>query len=113
MEIGKQGTKNRNTEEWKLSAISLLVKDKDNIADPTKYRPIALLDTLYKIYTSILSDPSQAGSLPNRSTYEQITSLLNTIEDKEQVPEDNFAIILTRLRNTNQICESYHVFVPR
>jgi len=43
------------SEEWKLSAISLLIKDKDNVTDPTKYRPVALLDTLYKVYTSILS----------------------------------------------------------
>jgi len=69
MEGGKQGAKNRNADEWKLSAISLLVKDKDNIADPTKYRPIALLDTLYKIYTSILSARLQSSRKPAKQIH--------------------------------------------
>ena len=42
-------------EAWKHSTISLLEKN-SNTNLPEMYRPIALLDTLYKIYTSILNN---------------------------------------------------------
>src|SRR3954471_20512210 len=41
-------------DRWKVSVITLLQKDKDKSHIPTEYRPISLLDTLYKVYTTWL-----------------------------------------------------------
>jgi hypothetical protein len=68
--------------------IILLEKDPENKIQPGKYRPIALLDTLYKVYTSI-----QSGSQKSRTTGEQVTSLLAALEDRKQASHDQFAMI--------------------
>jgi exonuclease III len=97
-------------EEWKITAIILLEKDEKNREDPTKYRPIALLDTLYKIYTAILSirltkfindnnilSPLQAGYQKGKTTHDQISILVNILEDRKLKPTDEFGMILVDL----------------
>jgi len=60
-------------EQWKSSAIILLEKDPKFKTDPSKYRPIALLDTMYKIYTATTSfrqsrlEPAKEEALKNSS----------------------------------------------
>ena len=84
-------------DRWKVSSITLLQKDKDKSHIPTEYRPISLLDTLYKIYTTwlywelrehvrdknILSDV-QMGGKEGLGTADVIFSIMGMMEDARE-----------------------------
>jgi hypothetical protein len=77
---------------WKKSEISLLFKSGDP-KSISNYRPIALLNTFYKLFTNILNQhllkqclqknlfsKSQLGFMPGRSTIENVSLLCSIIE---------------------------------
>jgi hypothetical protein len=81
-------------EVWKICAIILLEKDPRCNFLPEAYRPIALCNTMYKVYTSILNEklrehieangflsPSQYGFAKGKSTVEPVITLINVLED--------------------------------
>ena len=84
-------------ERWKTSVISLLEKDKEKNHIPTEYRPVALLDTLYKVYTTwlywelrehvnernILSE-AQMGGKKGLGTADAILTIMSVMEDAYQ-----------------------------
>jgi len=84
-------------DRWKVSVITLLQKDKDKSHIPTEYRPISLLDTLYKVYTTwlywelrehvrekeILSDV-QMGGKEGLGTADAVFSIMGVMEDAKE-----------------------------
>ena len=78
---------------WKRSQTVLLAKDGDP-TDPNNYRPIGLMLTVYKLWTSLLTEvlaeyaetqrilgDSQEGFRRGRNTQRQLANLLNALED--------------------------------
>lgn len=93
--------------EWKLSMITLIEKDPSQKSNPAKYRPIALLDNLYKIFTLIITkrltrycqenkiiSNLQAGSQKGRSTTEQISALIAILEDAKTSSQEPIIVTL-------------------
>jgi len=83
----------------------LLEKDPRTNFLPEAYRPIALCNTLYKVYTTLLYEkvkehmevnkllsPAQYGFAKGKSTSEPIITLINVLEDtkKDKVPKPVF-----------------------
>ena len=79
-------------EEWHDSCTFLIYKSGD-AADPTNYRPIALLNTFNKAFTSVINNrlskfleknnilaEMQGGFRPGRTTFTKIWTLVQTIE---------------------------------
>jgi exonuclease III/ribonuclease HI len=79
---------------WKESQTILLYKDKGDITDITKYRPVGLLNTVYKLWTrhittamadyaetyQILS-PNQKGFRQASTTMQQAQTIIMALED--------------------------------
>ena len=92
--------------EWCRSNTVLLYKEGDGL-NTTNWRPIALANTLYKLYTSmltvigstfaeacgILSD-SQEGFRAHRSTARQLQMLVAALEDARLTGKDIFALYI-------------------
>ena len=85
---------------WKHSKTILLHK-KDDPTHITNYRPIALANTIYKLYTSTLTTLltsygekhrilhfSQEGFRPQRNTLRQIQTIIATLEDAKLTTND-------------------------
>ncbi|MCL4419234.1 reverse transcriptase family protein, partial [Patescibacteria group bacterium] len=84
-------------ETWRRSKLVLLPKTSNPRPKPGEYRPIALLDTMYKIYTSmilgrltkhldnneILSE-AQCGGRKGRSTTTCLHTVIGLLEDAKQ-----------------------------
>ena len=83
-------------EMWQVGSIKLIPKSKDK-GNPSNFRPITLLQVLYKVFTNILEErlyqfvtlnnfisPYQAGFRKGYSTFSQINILNNILEDKIQ-----------------------------
>jgi hypothetical protein len=94
-------------DSWKENLTILLYKNKGETTDPSKYRPIALLDTLYKLWTSlqakVLSDfaeehsilsPSQAGFRKYNNTIQQLQLLTSAIEDARLTGQNIYALMV-------------------
>jgi len=84
---------------WRICAIILLEKDPKSNFLPEFYRPIALCNTMYKVYTTILNEklrehleanklllPSQYGFAKGKSTVEPVMTLINFLEDARKGP---------------------------
>uniref|UniRef100_A0A803TXE0 Reverse transcriptase domain-containing protein n=1 Tax=Anolis carolinensis TaxID=28377 RepID=A0A803TXE0_ANOCA len=89
---------------WKEANITLLPKEKADMANVKNYRPISLLNTDYKIFTSILAarlkevlkdriKEEQAGFLPGRHMRENIRTILNAIEFYDKNPQKEIAFL--------------------
>ncbi|PRP80605.1 hypothetical protein PROFUN_11548 [Planoprotostelium fungivorum] len=81
---------------WRTASVSMIYKDKDK-ANPLNYRPISLLDTVYKTLSHIITSRltkvveenkilshRQFGFRANRSTTHCITDLISCITDSHQ-----------------------------
>ena len=81
-------------EAWRICAIVLLEKDPSSNFLPENYRPISLLNTLYKVYTTFLHEQLkehmvsnnlmakiQYGYAKGKSTIEPIMTVINVLED--------------------------------
>ena len=92
---------------WKESYTILLYKNKGEITDLTKYRPIALLNTLYKLWTKlqkrVLSDyaeehsllsSQQAGFRKERNTTQQLQLITSALEDARLTGQNLYALIV-------------------
>lgn len=80
--------------DWKLSYTNLLEKDNADTADLKKKRPIGLLNTMYKLWTKLVSrglaryaetnrilSTAQAGFRQHQNTMDQIQLLIMALED--------------------------------
>ncbi|MFN7883444.1 MAG: RNA-directed DNA polymerase, partial [bacterium] len=92
---------------WKESYTILLYKNKGETTDINKYRPIALLNTIYKLWTKlqqrILSDyaeehnllsSQQAGFRKGRNCIQQLQLLTSALEDARLTGQNIFALII-------------------
>ena len=88
-------------EQWKRAEVVCLLKSGDP-KDPANYRPIALLASIYKLYTAILTHrlshfveknniltPSQRGGRPGMCTQQLTASLMATISHAKNNSKDN------------------------
>ena len=86
--------------EWKTSVMILLEKS-DKTEDPAEYRPISLLESTYKLFTSMVAtkvkehmerngmfSDLQFGFRENRTTHQAMTVLLATIEEAKAEGKD-------------------------
>ena len=82
---------------WKNSFVVALFKGKGSPSEPSNYRGIALLNTVFKVLTKILNwrimdnianilPPEQYGFRPGKGTKEAIDILLTHIKSKISVP---------------------------
>ena len=92
---------------WKVSNTILIYKEKGPETDVASYRPIGLANTLYKLWTrlitntlydyaetnSILSD-MQARFRKKRDTIQQLQNILMTLEDSRLSKQDIYALIV-------------------
>ena len=83
-------------DEWRISTTVVLRKPgKPSYEEPKAYRPIALLNTLGKLFSSIMADdlshycetrevfpPNQFGGRPSRTTSDSMLLLTHTIKEK-------------------------------
>jgi exonuclease III/ribonuclease HI len=97
--------------------MSLLYKKKD-IRKIENYRPITLLNTDYKIYTTILTkrlsevapsiiNADQAGFMPKRSIYDQIKLLELTIKLSENRKQNGIILALDQEKAYDRIDHTY------
>ena len=79
---------------WKESQTILLYKDKGEVTDITKYRPVGLLNTVYKLWTRHITtamadyaethhilSPSQKGFREASTTMQQAQPIIMALED--------------------------------
>jgi hypothetical protein len=94
-------------DSWKENLTILLYKNKGENSDPSKYRPIALLDTLYKLWTSlqakVLSDHAeehsilssqQAGFRRFHNTTQQLQLFTSALEDAKLTCQNIYALLV-------------------
>ena len=81
---------------WKKSKTLPIFKNRGSILDINNYRPITLTPAMYKLFMSIINDrltklfennnifhPNQNGFRKNRSTFNNIYNLIETIQDSK------------------------------
>lgn len=91
---------------WKHAIITLVHKKGDK-GNPSNFRPIALLQTTYKLFSLILThrflkfveqnhiiSPLQAGFRKKRSTSQQISILTSIFEDRKQFNRELHALFI-------------------
>jgi ribonuclease HI/exonuclease III len=89
--------------EWKASHTTLIFK-KEDPANPKNYRPIALANTMYKLWTSVITTAAssfaennhiinsyQEGFRLHRNTTRQLQNYLHIIEDAALTNKDLYA----------------------
>ena len=80
--------------DWKHATITLLPKKEANSTDPSDWRPISLLSSMYKIYMKLIQSrmlpwitstnrlsARQKGSLPRNGLQEHVFNLKSAIDD--------------------------------
>jgi hypothetical protein len=89
---------------WNTARITLLGKGTHVAERPDGYRPISVLNSMYKIYTTILHSrlmehinlnnilsPAQAGYRKGMSTASDVITLINILEDRKENPSNKSA----------------------
>jgi exonuclease III/ribonuclease HI len=92
---------------WKTSNTILLYKDKESPLDLANYRPIGLANTLYKLWTRMVTSAiydtaertamlshTQAGFRTKRSTDHQLQMLVMALEDARRTNQDIFLLMI-------------------
>ena len=92
---------------WKTSDTCLLYKDKGSPTDLASYRPIGLANTIYKLWTALVTkalseyaesrgmlSSSQAGFRRHKSTAQQLQALVMVMEDAKLNNRDLYALLV-------------------
>ena len=103
-------------EEWRAAKISLLPKDNSTSHLPHTYRPISLLDTLYKTLSGILHarlskhvrihnivSKTQSGYTKGISTANNIITLNNVIEDSVEHSKELHVITIDLIKAYDKV----------
>ena len=83
---------------WRQSTLKLLFKGKGNLHLPSSYRGIAMLQTMFKLLTSLINSrlkryifhllpPEQFGFQPGKSTKEPVESLIKRAKEELKKPK--------------------------
>ncbi|KAJ9517958.1 hypothetical protein QJQ45_004272 [Haematococcus lacustris] len=91
---------------WKTSDTCLLYKDKGQETDLNAYRPVGLANTIYKLWTSLITKAlyeyaeangmlsnCQAGFRSHRDTTQQLQMLVMALEDAKLAKVDIYALL--------------------
>ncbi|KAJ9506886.1 hypothetical protein QJQ45_020252, partial [Haematococcus lacustris] len=92
---------------WKTSDTCLLYKDKGQETDLNSYRPVGLANTVYKLWTSLITkilseyaeangmlSKNQAGFRSHRNTTQQLQMLVMALEDAKLAKADIYALLV-------------------
>uniref|UniRef100_A0A803TZS1 Reverse transcriptase domain-containing protein n=1 Tax=Anolis carolinensis TaxID=28377 RepID=A0A803TZS1_ANOCA len=89
---------------WRYATITVIPKEGQDLKNVKNYRPISLLNSDYKIFTSILADrlktflmewigEEQTGFLPQRQMRDNVREIINIIEHYECTKKEELALL--------------------
>ncbi|KAJ9511604.1 hypothetical protein QJQ45_007365 [Haematococcus lacustris] len=103
---------------WKTSDTCLLYKDKGQETDLNAYRPVGLANTIYKLWTSLITktlyeyaeangmlSKCQAGFRSHRDTTQQLQMLVMALEDAKLAKADIYALMVDFTSAFNTTCQ--------
>ncbi|KAJ9516050.1 hypothetical protein QJQ45_024448, partial [Haematococcus lacustris] len=103
---------------WKASDTCLLYKDKGQETDLNAYRPVGLANTIYKLWTSLITralceyaeangmlSNCQAGFRSHRDTTQQLQMLVMALEDAKLAKVDIYALLVDFTSAFNTTCQ--------
>ncbi|KAJ9534648.1 hypothetical protein QJQ45_002935 [Haematococcus lacustris] len=103
---------------WKTSDTCLLYKDKGEETDLNSYRPVGLANTVYKLWTSLITktlseyaeangmlSKNQAGFRSHRNTTQQLQMLVMALEDAKLAKADIYALLVDFTSAFNTTCQ--------
>ncbi|KAJ9528538.1 hypothetical protein QJQ45_020485, partial [Haematococcus lacustris] len=103
---------------WKTSDTCLLYKDKGQETDLNAYRPVGLANTIYKLWTSLITKTlyeyaeangmlsnCQAGFRSHRDTTQQLQMLVMALEDAKLAKVDIYALLVDFTSAFNTTCQ--------
>ncbi|KAJ9519674.1 hypothetical protein QJQ45_013303, partial [Haematococcus lacustris] len=103
---------------WKTSDTCLLYKDKGQETDLNAYRPVGLANTIYKLWTSLITralyeyaeangmlSNCQAGFRSHRDTTQQLQTLVMALEDAKLAKVDIYALLVDFTSAFNTTCQ--------
>ncbi|KAJ9515662.1 hypothetical protein QJQ45_002695 [Haematococcus lacustris] len=103
---------------WKTSDTCLLYKDKGQETDLNAYRPVGLANTIYKLWTSLITKSlyeyaeangmlsnCQAGFRSHRDTTQQLQMLVMALEDAKLAKTDIYALLVDFTSAFNTTCQ--------
>ncbi|KAJ9524404.1 hypothetical protein QJQ45_008605 [Haematococcus lacustris] len=103
---------------WKTSDTCLLYKDKGQETDLNAYRPVGLANTIYKLWTSLITktlyeyaeangmlSKCQAGFRSHRDTTQQLQMLVMALEDAQLAKADIYALMVDFTSAFNTTCQ--------
>ncbi|KAJ9516332.1 hypothetical protein QJQ45_001063 [Haematococcus lacustris] len=103
---------------WKTSDTCLLYKDKGQETDLNAYRPVGLANTVYKLWTSLITktlseyaeangmlSKNQAGFRTHRNTTQQLQMLVMALEDAKLAKADIYALLVDFTSAFNTTCQ--------
>ncbi|KAJ9514278.1 hypothetical protein QJQ45_012213 [Haematococcus lacustris] len=103
---------------WKISDTCLLYKDKGQETDLNSYRPVGLANTVYKLWTSLITktlseyaeangmlSKNQAGFRSHRDTTQQLQMLVMALEDAKLAKADIYALLVDFTSAFNTTCQ--------
>ncbi|KAJ9506866.1 hypothetical protein QJQ45_028864, partial [Haematococcus lacustris] len=103
---------------WKTSDTCLLYKDKGQETDLNAYRPVGLANTIYKLWTSLITKTlyeyaeangmlsnCQAGFRSHRDTTQQLQMLVMALEDAKLAKTDIYALLVDFTSAFNTTCQ--------
>ncbi|KAJ9520416.1 hypothetical protein QJQ45_000168 [Haematococcus lacustris] len=103
---------------WKTSDTCLLYKDKGQETDLNSYRPVGLANTVYKLWTSLITkiltecaeangmlSKNQAGFRSHRNTTQQLQMLVMALEVAKLAKADIYALLVDFTSAFNTTCQ--------
>ncbi|KAJ9507937.1 hypothetical protein QJQ45_021167 [Haematococcus lacustris] len=103
---------------WKASDTCLLYKDKGQETDLNAYRPVGLANTIYKLWTSLITralceyaeangmlSNCQAGFRSHRDTTQQLQMLVMALEDAKLAKVDIYELLVDFTSAFNTTCQ--------
>ncbi|KAJ9511682.1 hypothetical protein QJQ45_017980 [Haematococcus lacustris] len=103
---------------WKTSDTCLYYKDKGEETDLNSYRPVGLANTVYKLWTSLITktlseyaeangmlSKNQAGFRSHRDTTQQLQMLVMALEDAKLAKADIYALLVDFTSAFNTTCQ--------
>uniref|UniRef100_A0A803SWC5 Reverse transcriptase domain-containing protein n=1 Tax=Anolis carolinensis TaxID=28377 RepID=A0A803SWC5_ANOCA len=91
-------------DSWRNATITMIPKEGQDLKNVKNYRPISLLNSDYKIFTTILAErmkeflkdwigEEQTGFLPKRQMKDNVREIINIIEFYEFTKKDELALL--------------------